>query len=252
MKADDTRGMATLDFVASREGRRDVTGALWLPANFADDALPLVVFGHGGSGDRYQNPIPQLAQRFVNELGCPALAMDGPVHGLRRVEPGGRVAFNKERQSPTATADFLEEWHFVIDLAFSHESIGPRPVAYFGLSMGSAFGIPMIAERDDVMVSTIGLLGTSGPFDDLRPLLLASAAKITHPVLYLMQLEDELFGRHGYLELFDALASDDKRLHANPGLHPHVPQEEILFAFEFMKNHIEGTAPKGTMAPIAD
>lgn len=244
--------MQTLDFIASRPAHRDVTGAVWLPPQLAIDDLPLVVFGHGGSGNRYQNPIPQLAQRFVTELGCPALAMDGPVHGLRHVEPGGRAAFNKERQRPTATSDFIEEWHFAIDLAFGHEAIGTRPLAYFGLSMGSAYGIPLLAERDDVMVATIGLLGTSGPFEDLEPLLLASAAKITHPVLYLMQLEDELFSRNGYLKLFDALASTDKRLHANPGLHPHVPQEEILFAFDFMRNHIQGVAPQGTMAPIAD
>lgn len=117
--------------------------------------------------------------------------------------------------------------------------------------MGSAFGIPMIATRDDVVVSTLGLLGVEGPFAEYAPLLLDSASKITHPVLYLMQLEDELFGRDGYLELFDAIASDDKRLHANPGLHPSVPQEEILFTFEFMKNHIQGTVPTGTMGPVA-
>lgn len=250
--SDDTRGMATVDFVASRPERRDVTGAVWLPPQVAGDELPLIVFGHGASGDRYQNPIPQLAQRFVNELGCPAMSMDGPVHGLRRVEPGGRQALNVERQRPTATADFIEDWHVAIDLAFDHEAIGRRPIAYFGLSMGSGYGIPMLAERDDVIVSTLGLLGTRGPFGDNGPLLLESAAKITHPVLYLMQLEDELFDRAGYLELFDALASDDKRIHANPGLHPQVPQEEILFAFEFMRKHIEGVAPRGTMAAVAD
>lgn len=244
--------METVDFVASREGRRDVTGAVWLPPQLAAPELPMIVFGHGASGDRYQNPIPQLAQRFVNELGCPALSLDGPVHGLRRVEPGGRAALAVERQREGSTAEFLEEWHFAIDLAFDHERIGRRRLAYFGLSMGSGFGMPMIAERDDVLVSTIGLVGVTGPFEDLRSRLLEAAAKITHPVLFLMQLEDELFPRDGYFELFDALASDNKRLHANPGLHPHVPQEEILFTFQFMKDHIQGTAPQGTMAPVAD
>ena len=56
-----------------------------------------------------------------------------------------------------------------------------------------------------------------------------------------MQREDEFLDRDGYLELFDAIASDDKRLHANPGLH-EVPPEELIFSFEFMKSHIEGVA----------
>ena len=54
-----------------------------------------------------------------------------------------------------------------------------------------------------------------------------------------MQLEDELFSREGYLELFDAFASEDKRIHANPGLHPEVPTEEMRFAFDFMQAHLD-------------
>jgi len=240
-----------VEFIVERDGRRNVTGALWLPAEVGAD-VPLLVLGHGASGDRYQRPLPGLAQRYADELGGPSLAMDGPVHGLRAVEPGGRAALAIERQRPTALADVVEEWHFAIDLALGHEAIGSRPLAYFGLSMGSAFGIPMIAERDDVVVSTLGLLGVEGLFGDTKHELLDSAAKITHPVLFLMQLEDELFGRDGCLELFDALASDNKRLHANPGLHPMVPNEEILFAFEFLQAHIQGTAPSGVMAPLAE
>ena len=53
-----------------------------------------------------------------------------------------------------------------------------------------------------------------------------------------MQPEDELFPRDGHLELFDALASDDKRMHADPGLHPQVPGEEIDFSFEFLGQHL--------------
>ena len=51
----------------------------------------------------------------------------------------------------------------------------------------------------------------------------ASARAIEVPVLFLMQLEDELFDRASCLALFDALATEDKRLHANAGLHPEVP-----------------------------
>ena len=61
------------------------------------------------------------------------------------------------------------------------------------------------------------------------------AARIRCPVLFLMQLEDELFPRDGYLAVFDALASDDKRIHANPGLHPAVPAEEIATSFAFIE-----------------
>lgn len=249
--ATDNHGIETLEFSAERTGRRVVTGALWIPDEPSTDR-PLVVFGHGASGDRYQTPISGLAHRFANELGCPSLAIDGPVHGLRKVGDGGRAALNVERQRPSSTAEFIEEWHFAIDLAFSHEAIGPRKVAYFGLSMGSAYGIPMIAERSDVVVATLGLLGTEGPFNNMKAALLDSASKITYPILFLMQLEDELFSREGCLELFDAIASEDKRLHANTGLHPEVPVEEIVFAFEFMKRKIDKSGPHGLMGQVAN
>ena len=59
-------------------------------------------------------------------------------------------------------------------------------------------------------------------------------------VLFLMQLEDELFPRRGYLAVFDALASDDKRIHANPGLHPEMAAEEIAASFAFIERLLPG------------
>jgi pimeloyl-ACP methyl ester carboxylesterase len=247
----DTEGMTTVEFIAKREGRRDVTGALWLP-DVAKPDVPLLTLGHGASGDRYQNPLPELAQRFVKEVGCPALSMDGPVHGLRHVEPGGRAALRPELARPGAVEDMVNDWNFAIDLAMQHADVGTRELLYFGLSMGSMFGIPMLAQRDDVIASTLGLLGTEGMVSHLGPTFIAAAEKITHPVFWIMQLEDELFSRNGYLALFDALGSADKRLHANPGLHPDVPTEEVHFAFEFMKRHINESAPQPTTTgPIA-
>jgi hypothetical protein len=47
--------------------------------------------------------------------------------------------------------------------------------------------------------------------------------------LFLIQLHDELFTQEQSLGLFDRLASTDKRLHANAGLHPEVPVEDLNF-----------------------
>ena len=71
-------------------------------------------------------------------------------------------------------------------------------------------------------------------------------------MLFIMQLEDELFDRDGYLALFDALASSDKRLHANPGLHPEVPAEEIDFVVRFLTSHLSGQAEKRVVKPLAE
>jgi pimeloyl-ACP methyl ester carboxylesterase len=204
--SDDGLGHKTKEFAF--EKNRKVTGALWLPQ---ETSKTLICLGHGASGDRYQAPLSYLAGRFV-AAGYPCLSIDGPVHGLRSVGDGGRGAFFPDFQREESVIEMVEDWNDSVMVAT--ELIGDCKLAYFGLSMGSIFGIPFVASRSDVVVSC--------------------------PVLYLMQMEDELFNRDGYLRVFDALATKDKRLHANPGLHPEVPDEEVLFAFQFMRDVIEG------------
>ena len=248
--ATDPMGGATAELELARPGKRRVTGAVWLPAP-AQPARALIVLGHGASGDRYQRPIPHLARRFVNEAGCAALAMDGPVHGLRQVGPGGRAALRGELERPTCVDDMVDDWHAAIAEAQKLDVIGHVPIAYFGLSMGSIFGIPLLASRTDVRVATIGLLGATGAVSILGTRLLTDAARVVCPLLFLMQLEDELFDRTGYLALFDALGSTDKRLHANPGMHPEVPAEEVDFAFDFMHARLEADVPRRIVNPLA-
>ena len=72
-----------------------------------------------------------------------------------------------------------------------------------------------------------------------------AAAGITCPVLFLQQLDDELVPRDSALALFDALASQDKRLHANAGGHIDVPAEEIDAGVEFLARYLDGhTLPR--------
>jgi pimeloyl-ACP methyl ester carboxylesterase len=232
----DLEGHPTQEFYVSSDTNRTVTGALWLPAN--NSAELLMVFGHGASDDRYQAPICELAARFVNEANIAVLSMDGPVHGLRQVGPGGREALGQEFARPSCIDDMVTDWDIAISAITDREELNISKLAYFGLSMGSIFGIPLVAHRNDFVVATLGLLGSSGAVSFLGDRITEDAAKISIPVLYLMQLEDELFDRQGYLDVFDHLASQDKRLHANPGLHPEVPQEEVDFSFEFMMKYI--------------
>ena len=246
----DPTGRSVREFRIAREGiERPVTGALWSPSRVQVSAL--VLFGHGASGDRYQAPICHLAGRFVDEAGCHALAIDGPVHGLRRVEPGGREALRGEMRRPTFVDDMVGDWQAA--LAAAGEQVSFDALAYFGLSMGSMFGIPLLAALSETRAAVLGLLGAANVGRPFAARVLADAGRIDCPVLFLMQLEDEMFPRDGYLALFDALASDDKRIHANPGLHPQVPAEEIAFAFNFLQRYLsaENISGRPTKAGLA-
>ena len=64
----------------------------------------------------------------------------------------------------------------------------------------------------------LGLLGAHG--------LAEAAARITVPVQFLLQWDDERVPRAQGLALFDALGSAEKTLHANPGEHGEIPAFE--------------------------
>ena len=230
-EATDAAGRSAREFRIQRPGtERPITGALWAPDGVTNE-VPLVLFGHGASGDRYQAPICHLAGRLA-DVGCASLSIDGPVHGLRQVGPGGRAAFGDEMRRDGFVDDMVADWHAALDAAKGEVAVGE--MRYFGLSMGSIFGVPLLATLPEVTAAVLGLLGTTGAVAPLAERLAGDAAQIRCRLLFLMQLEDELFPRDGCLALFDAFASDDKRLHANPGLHPEVPAEEIDHAFNML------------------
>lgn len=234
----------THEFIATDQSRaRKITGAVWLPDE-PRESNTVVAFGHGASGNRYQAPIPYIAHRLV-KLGVLCVSMDGPVHGLREKNGGGRKALGPELRNLDIVDQMNQDWAVAIDLACSQFDYTDELFGYFGLSMGSIFGIPMLADRitkdRSVTAATLGLLGTTGAASQFGKNLQKAAEKIDVPILFLMQLEDELFPRSGYLELFDSFGSTEKSIHANPGLHPEIPGIEVRHTVDFFNNQLQLT-----------
>lgn len=245
------------DFIIPAEeagSGRPITGALWLPDDH-NQTTPLILCGHGASGDRYQAPIGHLAKRLLRESGFATLALDGPVHGLRQVGVGGREALAEEMRRPGFVDDMVSDWLQALDQLQAESGIGAGPLGYFGLSMGTIFGLPLLAAATarelQFQAAVLGLAGTTGAVSFIGERLSEDASRITMPIAFLMQLEDELFPRNGCLELFDALASSDKRLHANPGLHPEIPAEEVDFSYHFLSARMQADVPRDITNPLA-
>jgi hypothetical protein len=64
-----------------------------------------------------------------------------------------------------------------------------------------------------------------------------AAARITVPVEFLMQWDDERIPRAQGLALFEAFASAEKTMHANPGKHGDVPAFEMDSTVQFFTRH---------------
>ncbi|MGH9019028.1 MAG: dienelactone hydrolase family protein, partial [Acidimicrobiales bacterium] len=217
---------------------RTVPGLLWTPPD-AVGPRPLVLIGHGGSGSKAEDYVVALGRRLVRHLGYAAAAIDGPVHGDRRPEAvAGHpiVDFGLLWTSdPTMTDLMVADWRGTLDALQRQPDIGAGPVGYWGLSMGTILGPPLVAAEPRIGVAVLGLMGLTGP---TRERLAADAPHVRCPVLFLLQWHDELFARQDVIDLFDALGSADKRLHAHPGAHGAVPPEEFEASERFLARHL--------------
>lgn len=221
---------------------RPVTGVLWSGPEPSAGA-PLVCYGHGASGDRHQRPIPRIAGNLARNQGFYGLSLDGPVHGRRQQGPGGRAAFWPEWEREGTVEEMVRDWRLALATVSAAPDVGEGPVGYWGLSMGTIYGAPFVAAEPRVSAAVLGLMGLVSEPAHYAPTIAAAARAITCPTLFLWQLEDELFSRADCLAMFDALSSADKRLHANAGLHPNVPLDELDYSETFLTDYLTGAAP---------
>jgi dienelactone hydrolase len=227
---------------------RTIPGLLWTPEG-KRDVPALVLLGHGGNGHKRQGYILAMARRLVRHHGFAAAAIDGPVHGERRDDGGNDpVALGADftrswREDPTVTDEMVADWRAVLDALQSPAVLGATPVAWWGLSMGTIFGLPVVAAEPRISVAVLGLMGLTGP---TKERLARDAASLNCPVLFLLQWDDELFVRDRGFELFSALGTRDKRLHANPGGHVAVPVEEFRASEQFLARRLVAVEDAGS------
>jgi len=245
--------MSSLHFIAetSSDGviERDFTvgeipGLLWSPASGGERA-PLVLLGHGG-GTHKRWPGMTGRARLLVAGGFHVACIDAPGHGDRprtahdeqeidlmlqaraAGEPEGPIVV---RYNAHLAERAVPEWQAALDALQELPEIGDEgPVGYFGLNMGTAIGVPLVAAEPRITAAVFGLHW---------PDVLAQAARrITIPIEFVLQWDDEHIPREAGLALFDAFASEEKTLHANAGRHKETPRFEAESAVRFFARHL--------------
>jgi dienelactone hydrolase len=222
----------------------EIPGVLWTPDGTAG-TRPLILMGHGGGQHKKAPDIVARARRFVAECGFAVAAVDVPGHGDRptdeeynriatenqaRVEAGEEPAPLIAGFQALVARQTVPEWQAVLDAVQDLEYVGAGPVGYWGVSLGCGLGVPFVADEPRVRAAVLGLGGALASAE--------AAARITVPVEFLMQWDDERVPRAQSLALFDALASAEKTLHANPGKHGEIPAFELDSTLRFFTRHL--------------
>jgi dienelactone hydrolase len=226
-----------------------VPGVVWFPA-YSAGPRPLVLMGHGGSQNKKVDTLVARARRYASNLGFAVAAIDAPGHG-DRVTPEEaarfaaairqRIAENRQAGGEpdvdriTRIAAAVPEWKAALDAVQALDVVGTGgPVGYWGVSMGTAIGVPFVASEPRISAAVFGLAGvwpTSQAMAD-------AAARITIPVEFVLQAEDEIVPRDAGFKLFDAFASTEKTMHLNPGGHLGIPEFERASWERFFVRHL--------------
>lgn len=225
---------------------RVVPGVLWSAAGAAGPQ-PLVLYGHGGSGHKRADNVQLAARATVAENGIAVASIDGPLHG-DRATPESEALRAQDHDAwrveflEGGTFDLMvEDWQATLDALVNLDEIDGERVGYRGFSMGTRYGLPLVAAEPRIKVAALGLNCSK------IARLMADAPKVRCPVLFVQQLEDELMPRDAVLELFDALGTSDKRLHANPGAHAAVPPDEQAAIRAFLATHLASDPASGAV-----
>jgi pimeloyl-ACP methyl ester carboxylesterase len=235
-----SNGMVERDFTVG-----NIPGVLWSPVSGTVGHTPLILMGHGGGNHKKHPAMAGRAQRLVSGCGFHVAVIDAPGHGDRprtrhdehEISELFRARAAGEPEGPMVVRYYaylaelaVPEWQATLDALQKLPEIGANgPVGYFGLNMGTAIGVPLVAIEPRI---------TAAVFGQHWPDVLAGKAKqITIPIEFDMQWDDEHIPREAGLALFNAFASKEKTLHANAGSHKELPRFEVDSAVRFFARH---------------
>ncbi|EPD63126.1 alpha/beta hydrolase [Streptomyces sp. HGB0020] len=226
----------------------DIPGVLWSPVSGPERA-PLILMGHGGGTHKRWLAMTGRAERLVNGGGFHVAVIDAPGHGdrprtahdeqeiaalLRAREAGEPEGPVVVRYNAHLAERAVPEWRATLDALQQLPEIGADgPVGYYGLNMATAIGVPLAASDARITAAVFGLHWPDA--------LAEAARRITVPVEFDMQWDDEHIPREAGLALFDAFASREKSLHVNAGRHKELPRFEADSAVRFFARHLGGT-----------
>ncbi|RTL64488.1 MAG: alpha/beta hydrolase [Pseudonocardiaceae bacterium] len=220
-----------------------IPGILWTP-DAAPTPTPLILLGHPGGLDRMY---PRLVGRARHSAadGYAAATIELPGAGERprseAVEEARADLQRAIRAGEPVPGDVVDrlvlplveaavpEWRAALDALLALPGIG-GPVGFSGGIVSIAVRLALVEPRIAAALLFAGSFVPDAILDDAR--------RVTVPLLMLLQWDDEGNDRQMALDLFDALGSTEKTLHANTGGHTGVPGFEGDDAGRFFRRHL--------------
>jgi dienelactone hydrolase len=228
----------TRDFFTHAQGR-EVPASIWMPQK-TTQSLSLILVGHGGSGHKRSQLVQDVATALLNDFEVAVVAIDGPVHGSRREifndGPAVRQEFRDLWSSGASVDPMVADWMSCIDYLCQMPEIDATKIGWYGISMGTAYGIPLVARDQRIKAAALGMWGTCRqPAQRLKE----DAVKIEIPVLFQVKEQDEIFTPQGQQELYELISSRDKTWKSYHGGHTDPKDQQLSDIVQFLMHHLK-------------
>jgi hypothetical protein len=221
----------------------EIPGVLWTPGSTSAPA-PLILMGHpGGLRTMYPRLVARAQHSAAEGFATATIELPGsgdrPRSGaaeearadLRRaLATGEAVDEIVDRLVLPLVEKAVPEWRTTLDALLSLPEIG-GPVGYAGGVISIGIRLAVVEPRISAAVLFAGSFVPRTLFEEAR--------QVTIPLQVLLQWDDEGNDRQVALDLFDALGSTEKTLHANMGGHTGVPQFEGDDGNRFFARHLK-------------
>jgi dienelactone hydrolase len=220
----------------------EIPGILWTPGSAP---APLILLGHPGGLPRMTPRLAARARHAAAE-GYAAATIELPGSGdrpripaledaradLRRALQAGEPVSDEviDRLIPPLAEAAAPEWRSLLDALQTLPEIG-GPIGYAGGVIAIGIRLAVIEPRISAAILFAGSFVPRSLFDEAR--------QVSIPLQVLLQWDDEGNDRQAALDLFDALGSTEKTLHANMGGHTGVPQFEGEEGNRFFARHLK-------------
>ncbi len=216
------------------EGESTIPMSVWTPE---ETTRGVVLIGHGLGVDRTHSTVQIPAAHLVEQLGVVVLAPDLPKHGVRREGPSGPagiVAAWQAYWTSGGAAALRDEWLRVA--AFARERFAGARLGYFGLSLGTQYGVVLLSNAPQIAAAALGLFGSEPP--PKSAIMNACAPRVRCPVYFIQKRDDEIHPRPSTDHLYASLGSAEKVMDSSPGRHADVSPETFARACAFIAEHL--------------
>ena len=221
-------------FVLPGVGAGDIPISLWTPT-----ATPrgFVLVGHGLGVNRQHDSIQRVVRALTDVHELAVIAPDLPLHGRRNghpIDPPELVARWQTFWADGGVRLLEKEWREIH--AFGRDRFAELPCAYFGLSLGTQYGVVFLATAPSITSAVLGLFGSRPP--PLTPVMNSFAPRVRCPVYFIQKQHDEIHPLETTDHLFSILGTADKVLDSSPGLHGEVSGITLKSACTFISTHM--------------